>query len=151
MPRALVVDANILMRAVLGTRVDALLRDYAGSVLFITVEEAFADARTYLPPVITKHRGGEEAVAAALDKLTALESFIQVVPLDLLDALEATARERLRRRDEEDWPYLALALLLNCPIWTEDADFFGCGVAIWTSDRITLFLEAGHGGGALPH
>ena len=141
MPRALVLDANILMRAVLGRRVDGLLRDYANRVLFVTVGEAFDDTRTYLPPAITKHKGGEEAVAAALEKLAALEPFVQTVPVELLTTLEATARERLRGRDEEDWPYLALALLLGCPIWSEDTDFFGCGVAIWTSDRITLFLE----------
>ena len=37
--------------------------------------------------------------------------------------LESEARERLRGRDEEDWPVLATALALNRAIWTEDADF----------------------------
>jgi predicted nucleic acid-binding protein len=50
-------------------------------------------------------------------------------------------------RDQEDWPILATALALGCPIWTEDSDFFGCGVATWTSNRVQVFLrEAGpHG------
>ncbi|MBI4874020.1 MAG: hypothetical protein HY822_05230, partial [Acidobacteria bacterium] len=26
------------------------------------------------------------------------------------------------------------------PIWTEDTDFFGCGVATWTSSRVEMFL-----------
>jgi len=25
-------------------------------------------------------------------------------------------------------------------VWTEDADFFGTGVATWTSDRVELYL-----------
>ena len=50
------------------------------------------------------------------------------------------ARERIDRRDEDDWPVLASALALSCPIWTEDTDFFGCGVATWTTDRIELYL-----------
>jgi len=60
---------------------------------------------------------------------------------------EAEARERLEMRDQEDWPILATALALGCPIWTEDSDFFGCGVATWTSNRVQVFLrEAGaHG------
>jgi hypothetical protein len=33
------------------------------------------------------------------------------------------------------------ANILIRAVWTEDTDFFGCGVAVWTSDRITLFLE----------
>jgi predicted nucleic acid-binding protein len=44
------------------------------------------------------------------------------------------------RRDEDDWPILASALALGCPIWTEDTDFFGCGVATWTTDRVELYL-----------
>ncbi len=31
-------------------------------------------------------------------------------------------------------------LVLDCPIWTEDSDFFGTGVATWTTDRIHLFV-----------
>jgi len=43
--------------------------------------------------------------------------------------------------DPEDWPILAAALALGCPIWTEDVDFFGCGVATWTSGSIDSFLR----------
>lgn len=32
------------------------------------------------------------------------------------------------------------ALALGCPIWTADQDFFGCGVATWTTDRVELYL-----------
>ena len=31
-------------------------------------------------------------------------------------------------------------MALGCPVWTEDADFFGTGVATWTSDRVALYL-----------
>jgi hypothetical protein len=55
---------------------------------------------------------------------------------------EHDARERLRVRDEDDWPVLASALALSCPIWSEDADFFGTGVAVWTTSRIKIFLAA---------
>jgi hypothetical protein len=34
--------------------------------------------------------------------------------------VEAKAWKRLRVRDPEDWPVLASALALGCPIWTED-------------------------------
>jgi predicted nucleic acid-binding protein len=48
----------------------------------------------------------------------------------------------LRGRDEDDWPVLATALALGCAIWTEDTDFFGTGVAVWTTNRIEIFLKA---------
>lgn len=53
---------------------------------------------------------------------------------------EAQARARIERRDADDWPVIACALLLECPIWTEDNDFFGAGVSTWTSDRVELYL-----------
>jgi predicted nucleic acid-binding protein len=44
-------------------------------------------------------------------------------------------------RDETDWPVLACALGLACGIWTEDADFFGTGIAVWTTNRVEIFLK----------
>ena len=147
MTKTLVLDAHILIRAVLGTEVDALLRKYADAVLFVTVHEAFEDARTYLPVVIFKRGGDEAEVGAALEKLSALEAFVQSVPSEVVADLESAARERLARRDEDDWAFLALALHLRCPIWTEDKDFFGCGVATWTSDKVEIFLRRDGGVG----
>lgn len=43
--------------------------------------------------------------------------------------------------DENDWPVLATAIALACPVWTEDEDFFGTGVAVWTTNRIEIFLK----------
>ena len=63
-----------------------------------------------------------------------------VVSRDLYGDFEAEARKRLAARDPDDWPILAAALALDCPIWTGHADFFGCGVATWTSASIDSFL-----------
>jgi predicted nucleic acid-binding protein len=65
--------------------------------------------------------------------LDAVGKLVQPVEADAYANFESAARQRLERRDEEDWPILAAALALRCPIWTEDADFFGCGVATWTN------------------
>jgi hypothetical protein len=46
-----------------------------------------------------------------------------------------------RGRDEADWPILATALGLGCGLRTEDQDFFGTGVAVWTTNRIEILLE----------
>ena len=43
--------------------------------------------------------------------------------------------------DEEDWPVPATASALNCAVWTEDSDFFGTGIAAWTTNRIEIFLK----------
>ena len=62
------------------------------------------------------------------------------IGIDLYGGYESEVRKRIGTRDPEDWPILAAALALGCPIWTEDTDFFGFGVAIWTSNNIDMFL-----------
>lgn len=142
MAKQIILDANILIRAVLGSKVSQLLQDYAHEVSFITVDEALEDAKTYIPQVMQHHDANQESIAAALAKLEILMRFIHLIPVSSLSQTEQEARDRLKQRDEDDWPFLALALILNCPIWTEDTDFFGSGVATWTSDRIQLFLDS---------
>ena len=51
--------------------------------------------------------------------------------------------EALKRiRDPADWPALALALQLECAIWTEDQDFFGTGIPTWTTVTVEIYLAA---------
>ena len=133
----LVLDANILVRAVLGTRVVAILEKHSAHVRFFAPDTAFLEAKTHLPSIISKKGIDPEMVLSALARLREL---IEIVDSELYGSFESTARKRLRARDENDWPVLATALALKCAIWTEDADLFGAGVATWTTDRIELSL-----------
>jgi predicted nucleic acid-binding protein len=136
----IVVDANILIRAVLGRRVRQLVEIYAAQgVRFFAPDIAFDDARKYLPPLLKKGGRSDADVAASLEYLRHL---IEPVERDLYATFEKEARQRLCGRDESDWPVLATALGLTCAIWTEDADFFGTGIAVWTTNRIEIFLKA---------
>lgn len=135
--RSIVLDANILIRAVLGQRVRDLIVGHAADVSFFAPEIAFEEARQYLPGLLEKRgvRG-----AAGLAALEALQSVVHPLDEELYRPLEQVALARIGERDPDDWPALACALLLGCPVWTEDADFFGTGVATWTTSRISLFL-----------
>ncbi len=136
--KALVVDANILVRAVLGTRIRELIEKYAENVSFFVPDVAFAEAEEHLPTLVIR-RGGNPQKALAL--LHALGGLIEIIGSEVYGGLEAVARERIEHRDPGDWPILAAALALGCPIWTEDADFFGSGVATWTSGLVETFLR----------
>ena len=135
--KAIVLDANILIRAVLGKRVRELLLDHAASVKFFAPDVAYADARKYLPALLEK-RGVESAAAMAV--LDALESIVRPLEFDLYAGLQQPALQRIAMRDADDWPILACAMTMGCPVWTEDADFFGTGVATWTTDRVALYF-----------
>ena len=58
--KALVVDANILIRAVLGKRVRAVIETYAERVSFFVPEVAYAEAEDHLPALVIRH-GGDPA------------------------------------------------------------------------------------------
>jgi predicted nucleic acid-binding protein len=133
----LVLDANILIRAVLGTRVPWLLRKYAERGEFVAPDSAFREAAEELPIILERRA---MPVAPGLTTLGAIGELVRTVEFETYAPMEALARQRLARRDEDDWPVLASALVLGYPIWTEDTDFFGCGVATWTTDRVELYL-----------
>ena len=136
----IVLDANILIRAVLGRRVRQLIDTYGSQgVRFFAPDVAFDDAEKYLPPLLKKRGLPHADISASLEYL---RSLIEPVAPELYAVFESEARQRLRGRDEGDWPILAAALGLACPVWTEDADFFGTGVAVWTTNRIEIFLKA---------
>ena len=138
--RTIVLDANVLMRAVLGRKVDRLLQAYAAQVTFLAPEVAFDDVREHLATVLHK-RGELNALEPALEKLTALRLAVRAVDPAEYEAMKPSAMARIGPRDPDDWPVLACALALNCPIWTEDRDFFGTGVATWTTALVEQYLS----------
>ncbi len=76
-----------------------------------------------------------------MDCFASLATVVQNAESETYSGFEAVARQRPMRRDEDDWPILAAALALRWPIWTEETDFFGCGAATWTTDRVELHLS----------
>lgn len=97
--------------------------------------------RTCLPSSQSERSMGRRP-KAALDFLASLRGIVHPVPQDAYDSLRAIALSRIESRDPDDWPILATALTLDCPIWTEDQDFFGAGVPTWTTDRVELYLDS---------
>jgi predicted nucleic acid-binding protein len=136
--KALAVDGNILVRAVLGRQARNIIEMYAEQASFLVPEAAYAEAEEHLQVLVIK-RGGDPEKALTL--LRALARLVELIGSEIYAKFEAVARERLERRDPEDWPVLATALTFGCPIWTEDTDFFGCVVATWTSNRVEMFLR----------
>jgi predicted nucleic acid-binding protein len=138
--RGLVLDANILMRAVLGRRVRELLEAYEDVATFYSPDICFDDARHYVAQVLEKRGLNPETGLSVLEQMNDL---VETVDQSLYGDYERLARERIEIRDPGDWPVVAVALLLDLPIWTEDQDLFGSGVATWTTGRVEIYLKAG--------
>ena len=138
--RSLVLDANILVRAVLGVRVRSLLERYGKAVQFVAPDVAFEEVEEYLPAILAKRGLVPELAMATFERVSAI---VQELPLPYYAGREEVARARIGKRDPADWQVLAYALTRECPICTEDQDFFGTGVPTWTTDRVEIFLDAG--------
>ena len=101
--------------------------------------EANYDEATHYLAELTPARGISEVVWR--DALDSLMVAVQLIGQETLSPVENAAKARIARRDERDWPAVAASLLLDCPIWTEDRDFFGAGVATWTTETISIYLD----------
>ena len=133
----LVLDANIVVRAVLSTKVRTWIERSPSNVRFFTPDVCFDDAEKYVPLIFEKRKLPSEP---AMEVLAGISRIIQIVEADIYGDYSEEAKQRIAVRDPDDWPIVAAALALNRPIWTEDADFFGAGIATWTTDRIHLFV-----------
>ncbi|MFT4051877.1 MAG: PIN domain-containing protein [Microbacterium sp.] len=76
--------------------------------------------------------------------MDAVRLLVEELPAEVTDPMQAKALQRIGRRDPDDWPIAAAALILDCPIWTEDKDFFGAGIPTWTSDLVEICLRDDH-------
>lgn len=139
--KRLVIDANIVIRAIFGRRARTLIGRYCENTAFFVAESNFEEALHYLTELGNK-RG--LSIALIQETLQYLVTMIQLVPDDELMSMREKAMERIGQRDPNDWSAVAAALLLNCPVWTEDADFFGSGIATWTSSTVEIYLAGQH-------
>jgi predicted nucleic acid-binding protein len=136
--RILVLDANIMLRAVLGIRVRSLIEKYAEDVSLFIPSACVAEVRDYLPSLCARRNWDSAAAANLLDTLLTL---VRIVEQDFYSDFEQSAKRRIGVRDIDDWPVAALALALGAEIWTEDTDFFGSGIATWTTDTVEIYLR----------
>ncbi len=136
-PRPLVLDANILIRAALGPRARGVIERHAGHADFFVPTYCADEAAEHLPVIIAKRGLDPRPIMAALN---AVLGVVHLVDSPMYAGAMDEALARLAGRDPEDADVLALALTLECPIWTEDRDFFGTGVATWTSAQVERYL-----------
>src|SRR4051812_35208284 len=87
------------------------------------------------------HLNPEEVKLIFDGAMTILATRVMRYPPAMYEAHFAEARLRIPR-DPNDAPTVALALALDCGIWTNDRDFFGCGLPVWVTDTLQAHLQA---------
>ncbi|MCB8787638.1 PIN domain-containing protein [Planktothrix agardhii] len=138
----LVVDANILVSELLRQRGKELIQN-PGLILYVTesvLSETSHELRKRINAIIHKKGASEELGEKLLEAAqNVINTKINIIEESVYIHLETEARNRIPR-DPNDWSTVALALVLNAAIWTQDCDFLGCGCPTWTTETLLTQL-----------
>lgn len=139
----LVIDANVLVRMIVGKRAHRDARDAIGrGVEFVTTSRQLDEAAGVLAGVFE------------LEPTDVVEQVLEVVDLMAVTDVEGyahfqtEAQSRMRSKARDDWHVLAAALAFAGGIWSDDRDFFGTGVPLWSSYNIDRPLAAARAKGS---
>ena len=110
MSKWIVLDTNILIRAILGERVPNLLEKYHFHCNFITPVLCYQELSNHLPQILQKRNLPLETFSDAIEKLTKI---VMPIAQEIYSEYEDDAKKRIGERDLNDWQILALALSLN--------------------------------------
>jgi len=138
----LVVDANILVGELIRGRGRELIArpELELYIAESAWEEACHELSKRIAAMVQKgvfsSQVGQDLLA---DAIALAEARVSLVPHEVYAASETIARARIPR-DPNDWFTVALALILNAGIWTNDKDFLGCGLPTWTTETLISYL-----------
>ncbi len=139
----LAVDASALVAELLRRRGRELLKHT--ELELVIAEPTWSEVEhEFEQRLLTIERQGrlgpERRVQILAEGLALADQYIARVPEADYKRFEPTARSRIPR-DPNDWPTVAVAMLLDAAIWTHDYDFFGCGLPTWTTETLLVHLK----------
>lgn len=92
-----------------------------------------------LQRVLTRDLGlGEAEATTEVERVTAP---FEVIYARDYEHLRAAADRRLRDGGKSDWPALAAAMAFEAAIWSEDVDYFGVGIPVWSTQNVSFYEE----------
>lgn len=125
----LAADSNALLSAVAGK---AALKIFTQTrVDVVTTEFNYLEVLEYIPVVADKY-GLEASILESQLKLLPLKKF----PKEFYRREWDEAYRKIGKRDPDDAHLLALSLKLSVPVWSNDNDYKGCGIQIFTTAEI---------------
>jgi predicted nucleic acid-binding protein len=131
----LAADANVLLSATIGGRAKLVFNHSQVGEIF-TTEHTIAEVQEYAMVLARKKRLSSDilllAVAALPVTLVSRTRYAKRVP---------EAMKQIGRRDPDDVELLALALQLEIPVWSNDKDFEGLPIELFTTERLLRQLQ----------
>ncbi len=132
----LVVDSNILLAALLKPSITQRLL-FSPSFSFLVPEFCVVEIRRQLPKFSRRMKKTTGETQQAFDVIL---SKVRVVPKEDYAAFKNQAISMLS--DQDDWPFLALAIQLHCPIWSNDSGFQKQNICrVFTTNELMRYLS----------
>ena len=134
----LAADANVLLSAVIGGRAKLALNHAQVGEVF-TTEHTFAEVQEYALVLARKKRVPSDILLLA----------VAALPVTLVSRAQyaksmTEAMKRIGHRDPDDAELLALALHFRIPVWSNDRDFEGLDIDLFTTERLLRHLGIIH-------
>jgi predicted nucleic acid-binding protein len=122
-----VVDANPILSAIIGSSTGKIFLSAENTFLYTTVFN-YREVEKYIPVLSSKRDIQVENLYLALSMLP-----LSIYDVDFYKSKIRQAKVMIEKRDPNDVHLLALSLKLNCPVWSNDADFVGLGIKIYST------------------
>lgn len=114
----IVVDANPIIAALIGGSSREIFFDRKFG--FITTEFTIEEVKKYFPVIAKKAGTSEELVSLAFSLLP-----VKIYPKQFYYHKIRKAKELIGKKDKKDVDILALALISQSPLWSQDKHFEG--------------------------
>ncbi len=134
----LVVDANVLFSAFIkeGKTIELLLNP---SFIFYTPIFVFEEIEEHKNEIIEKMKRTKEEIQDLIDNLLSL---IKLIPKQ--EIIQFIGEAEGITNDLDDVAYIALALKLNCAIWSNDKKLKEQGrIKVYSTEELVGLLEEG--------
>lgn len=117
----LVVDANILFSFFRDNPVRFIIinSDLIGLKLF-SPAHSLDELKNNIPDLVKYTKKSSSDIELIIEEL---RKFISIIPSSEYEEFKSKARPLAPHKSDKDLPYFALALKLNCPIWSNEPEF----------------------------
>lgn len=131
----LVVDANIMASALLGSSFVLLLQLFENGVMLMAPVHQIAE--TWI--VVARESG--QSPEWTDTQMQRLLTVVRPLGPALFNRYEHSARLRLHARGQPDWPVIAAAMATDADVWSHDKDFVGSGAPVWSTRVLRRQVE----------
>lgn len=126
----IVVDANPLISVLLGkAAVKVFMSGHIGE--FAVAAHTIEEVKGFIPELALNLEEEPDKLGLVLALLP-----LTIYPRQFYEDQLSEAARRIAHRDPDDVDVLALVLKLDCPLWSNDADFDEAGVTRYTTAQL---------------